>query len=101
MWAVQRQAYVTAHKEGPTIKGTDGRCERNPFCIRGFKHGGRGGLCTIRKPGEEGGQSVAAGDAGEDVAGSGLEAMAAVGDEGSSVADAEAAGSDKDDDKKR
>ncbi len=25
-----------------------GRCERNPNCVRGYKHGGRGGLCSDR-----------------------------------------------------
>ena len=25
-----------------------GRCERNAWCVRGFKHGGRGGICSDR-----------------------------------------------------
>lgn len=34
------------------------RCNRNPECVRGFRHGGRGGLCSMRsdaplKPPEE------------------------------------------------
>ena len=35
--------------EGAGEEGGDGPpCERNPTCVRGFKHGGRGGHCSIR-----------------------------------------------------
>jgi len=27
-----------------------GQCERNPYCVRGFKHGGKGGKCNIQPP---------------------------------------------------
>ena len=26
---------------------TLGQCARNPFCVRGFRHGGRGGKCSV------------------------------------------------------
>ena len=26
-----------------------GQCERNPLCVRGFRHGGKGGHCSLRK----------------------------------------------------
>lgn len=25
-----------------------GQCEKNPDCVRGLKHGGKGGRCSIR-----------------------------------------------------
>ena len=56
VWSVQRDVYVSEEKAratrglvagGGTGNGT--QCERNASCTRGFKHGGRGGLCTVRK----------------------------------------------------
>ena len=39
-----------SHKKGAASPGGDGtQCERHPLCTRGFKHGGRGGHCSLRK----------------------------------------------------
>lgn len=52
-WAVQREAFVR-EKERESVATFDEsgarKCERSADCVRGYKHGGRGGLCSTRVP---------------------------------------------------
>ena len=34
----------------PQVPAPVGQCDKHPHCVRGFKHGGRGGRCKIRPP---------------------------------------------------
>ena len=38
-------------------KASGQRCEKNPLCTRGFKHGGYGGCCSVPKQAASGGSS--------------------------------------------
>ena len=42
---------------GARARGYSQQCERHPLCIRGFRHGGRGGHCSLRVAGAAEGEA--------------------------------------------
>ena len=48
-WPATEEPAVTT----PTALTGEGQCEKNSQCIRGFKHGGKGGRCSFGKAGNE------------------------------------------------
>ena len=58
-------ATVYAKETAQPDLGTCGQCERNPCCERGFKHGGRGGHCRMRKGAQGEGTGVCGAEKGQ------------------------------------